>query len=196
LGRILLITPNFMTRSYKNFWSLNTDEAVVIGILRDYTAKNIEIFMPANAQMKDVDLAVINLLNNKVCTIQIKGSRAYDPKKKESEKFGDGSGCWFSFHKDVIQKNSVDCFVFLCYILENNLKTGKKTISPHTITIPTKELRQLCNENKIVSKKGIYNFSIWVNPTTKKVSEFRDEEYDLSDYLDKKGTEKINIFLE
>ncbi len=29
--------------SYKNFWSLNTDEAIVTGILRDKTSNDIEV---------------------------------------------------------------------------------------------------------------------------------------------------------
>jgi hypothetical protein len=41
-----------MNKSYKNFWSLNTDEAVVTGILRDETPKEVEVLMPLNAQMK------------------------------------------------------------------------------------------------------------------------------------------------
>lgn len=47
--------------AYKNFWSLNTDEAVVSGILRDQTNKNLEVLMPMNAQMKGVDLVLMNV---------------------------------------------------------------------------------------------------------------------------------------
>ena len=84
-----------MGRAYKNFWSLNTDEAVVSGILRECTPKNIEVLMPANAQMKDTDLVLMNMDNKKVLKIQVKGSRAYEPRKSEVVKFGDGSGGWF-----------------------------------------------------------------------------------------------------
>lgn len=49
--------------AYKNFWSLNTDEAVVTGILRENTDKEIEVFMPLNAQMKDLDKNGFEKLN-------------------------------------------------------------------------------------------------------------------------------------
>ena len=47
--------------AYKNFWSLNTDEAVVTGILREHTPKEIDVLMPINAQMKDIDLGLLLL---------------------------------------------------------------------------------------------------------------------------------------
>ena len=55
-----------MAKAYKNFWSLNTDEAIVAGILRDETLKNVEVLMPLNAQMKGIDLFLMNLKNKKV----------------------------------------------------------------------------------------------------------------------------------
>ena len=80
-----------MGKAYKNFWSLNTDEAVVAGILRDETTKNIEVLFPLNAQMKGVDLVLMNIENKKSVTVQIKGSRAYEPRKSEIKKYGAGS---------------------------------------------------------------------------------------------------------
>lgn len=68
-----------MSKAYKNFWSLNTDEAVVTGILRDGLEKDIEVFMPINAQMKDLDLMLFNVKNKKSISIQVKVSRAYEP---------------------------------------------------------------------------------------------------------------------
>ena len=32
------------------------------GILRENTAKDVEVLMPINAQMKDIDLVLMNLL--------------------------------------------------------------------------------------------------------------------------------------
>ena len=61
-----------MSHAYKNFWSLNTDEAVVTGILRGSTEKNTEVLMPINAQMKDIDLVLYNVENRKNITIQVK----------------------------------------------------------------------------------------------------------------------------
>ena len=74
--------------AYKNFWSLNTDEAVVSGILRDQTDKNIEVLMPMNAQMKGVDLVLMNVNTKKAITIQVKGSKAFEPKKNELKLVG------------------------------------------------------------------------------------------------------------
>jgi len=181
--------------AYKNFWSLNTDEAVVIGILREGTPKNIEVFMPANAQMKDIDLVIMNMKNKKAVTVQVKGSRAYEPKKSEVEKFGDGSGGWFYFNKKVVHKSSADIFIFLVYVLEENKKAGRRNIHPHIVVIPTRELKILCKKYKRPGMRGMYNFFLWVNPTKKKALEFRDKIYDLSKYLDRKGIEKLNAKL-
>src|SRR3989338_6383381 len=80
-----------MGRAYKNFWSLNTDEAIVIVILRDHTFKNIEVLMPLNAQMKDIDLVLMAIDNKKTLKIQVKGSRAYEPTKNEVLEYKEGS---------------------------------------------------------------------------------------------------------
>jgi hypothetical protein len=72
-----------MTKSYKNFWSLNTDEAVVSTLIRDFFDKNnVEVFMPLNAQMKDIDLILINMESQKVISLQVKGSKGFDHDKK------------------------------------------------------------------------------------------------------------------
>ena len=101
-----------MGKAYKNFWSLNTDEAVVTGILRDSTHKNVEVLMPANAQMKDTDLVLMNVDNKKAVKIQVKGSRAYEPSKSDILKYGDGSASWFYFKKEVVQKSTADFLFF------------------------------------------------------------------------------------
>jgi len=85
-----------MWRAYKNFRSLNTDEAVVTGILRDSTAKNVEVFMPINAQMKYTDLVLMNMDNNKVLKIQVKGSRAYGTFKERS------SNVWLGVYRSIL----------------------------------------------------------------------------------------------
>ena len=65
-----------MSISYKNFWSLNTDEAVVTGILKSETEKEVEVLMPLNAQMKGVDLFLMNIKNKRIFSVKVKGSRA------------------------------------------------------------------------------------------------------------------------
>ena len=184
-----------MGSAYKNFWSLNTDEAVVTGILRDSTPKAIEVLMPLNAQMKDIDLILMNLENKKVLKIQVKGSRAYEPKKSEVVKYGEGSGGWFYFKRKVVNDSSADYFIFLVYVLEENTKTGRRIIMPHTLTIPTKELNELCKKHKKIGKGEMYSFYFWVNPANKKSFEFRDELYDTTKYLDKRGLNELNYEL-
>lgn len=175
-----------MGKAYKNFWSLNTDEAVVSGILQDVD-KNAEILMPLNAQMKGIDLVLLNTKSKKIKTIQVKGSRAYEPRKNEIKKFGAGSAGWFFFKSEVINKATADYFVFLIYVLEEVKKIGKRIIEPHTITIPTKKLKELSEKNKRVHGSERYSFLIWINPKTKEAFDFRDEKIDFSEYLDRNG---------
>jgi len=180
-----------MGTSYKNFWSLNTDEAVVTGILRGETPKNVDVLMPINAQMKDVDLVLMNFSDKKTITIQVKGSKAYEPKKKEVEKYGDGSTGWFFLKKEIIHRSEADYFIFLIYVLTENKKTGRRFIEPHTITIPTKKLQALCKKHK-TPHPDRYSFYFWVNPKKKIAFDWRDKEYDVTEYLDKNGFEKLN----
>lgn len=184
-----------MGKAYKNFWSLNTDEAVVAGILRDETNKNIEVLMPMNAQMKDIDLVAVNVKRDKLTTIQVKGSRAYEPKKKETEKYGDGSGGWFFFPRRVLNKSSAEWFIFLIYAIEQSTKKGRRILKPHTITIPTKIIKKLAQKHKRPHGSDMYSFYFWVNPKTKKSFDFRDDIYYVSEYLDRKGFEKLNKIL-
>ena len=181
-----------MGRAYKNFWSLNTDEAVVTGILRDSTPKNIEVLMPINAQMKDTDLVLMNMNSNKTMKIQVKGSRAYEPSKAEVEKYGDGNAGWFFIKKDTIHKSTADYFIFLVYVLEDSKQKGRRMINPHTITIPTKRLIELCKKNKKSGKSDKYNFFLWVNPKEKTSFCYKDAFIDFTKFLDKKGLEEFN----
>ncbi len=181
-----------MGKAYKNFWSLNTDEAVVAGILRNETDKKIEVLMPLNAQMKDIDLFLINIKSKKVLTLQVKGSRAFEPSKHNVKCYGYGSNGWFFFHRDVIHKSTADYFIFLIYILEQSDKTGRKDIVPHTITIPTHKIKELCKKYKRAGKGDRYNFFFWVNPKTKEAFDFKDKRYFVSKFLDKKGFQKLN----
>ena len=181
-----------MGKAYKNFWSLNTDEAVVAGILRNGTAKHIEVLMPLNAQMKDVDLVLFNTRNKKSLTIQIKGSRAYEPGKNLTRKYGDGSGGWFYFPARVINKSSADYFIFLIYVIEQSYKAGRRYLEPHTITVPTREIKRLGKKYKKLGKGSRYNFFLWVNPIEKTAFDFQYKKYYLSKFLDKSGFNKLN----
>lgn len=180
-----------MVKAYKNFWSLNTDEAVVTGILRSETKKVVEILMPMNAQMKGVDLVLMNVVNKKTITIQVKGSRAFDPKKSETEKFGDGSTGWFFLKTSTVDKATADWFIFLIYVLQVSPKTGRRNIESHTITIPAVKIKKFCKTYK-TPHPDRYSFYFWVNPTKKEAFDFRDKHYDVSEYLDKNGFTKLN----
>jgi hypothetical protein len=179
--------------SYKNFWSLNTDEVVVTGILRDYFKKKAEVFMPLNTQLKDIDLLVTNLRNRKIVSIQVKGSRAYEPKKNERKKYGEGSAGWFFLPKKVISRCTADYFIFLIYVIEEQRNKGRKELKTHTITIKPDELGKICKERKILHKR--YSFYIWINPNKEKAFDFRDEkkrgQINLDKYLDEKGLKSI-----
>lgn len=178
--------------AYKNFWSLNTDEAVVSGILRDATSKDVDVLMPLNAQMKGVDLYLINVKTKKVITIQVKGSRAYEPRKSEVKKYGQGSAGWFFFSKEVVSEATADYFCFLIYVIEDSSNKGRRVIKPHTVLISTKKLQGVCKKYKRTHGSGRYSFFIWVNPKERKAFDFRDDMMDLSPYLDKEGFRLIN----
>lgn len=183
-----------MSRAYKNFWSLNIDESIVSGVLRDETEKDIEVLMPMNAQMKGVDLVLMNIKNKKTVSIQVKGSKAFEPRKKEIEKFGTGSVGWFFLDSNIINKASAEYFIFLIYVIEQSFKNGRRYIEPHTITIPATKIKELSEKNK-KPHPNRYSFYFWVNPKTKEAFDFRDNRYDVSEYLDKKGFEKLNKVL-
>lgn len=193
-----------MLKSYKNIWSLNTEEAIVAGILRAETKKHVEIFVPLNAQMKDIDLVLINNDNKKIRTVQVKGSRAYEGNKTQIEEFGYGSFGWVDIKKSVIENSNADFFVFIVYVLEqfNENRGGKVYIRHHTITIPNSELKRLVSEYKKPRKgKDLYSFSFWVNPKTESAKDFRDPKKerecgDFSAFLDKKGLAKLSKSLE
>ncbi|PJA90302.1 MAG: hypothetical protein CO137_00590 [Candidatus Magasanikbacteria bacterium CG_4_9_14_3_um_filter_32_9] len=177
--------------AYKNFWSLNTDEAVVSGILRDQTDKNIEVLMPMNAQMKGVDLVLMNVNTKKAITIQVKGSKAFEPKKNELKLYGHGNIGWFFLDEKTILNATAEYFIFLVYIIEENVKIGRRTLSPHSIVIPTEKLQKLTREYKKIHGKR-YSYYFWVNPKTKEAFDIRDKHFYVSEYLDEIGYEKLN----
>ena len=188
-----------MSKAYKSFWSLNPDEAVVTGVLRDGLEKDIEVFMPINAQMKDLDLMLFNVKNKKSISIQVKGSRAYEPSESDIDNYGVGSCGWFFLKKDTIEKSTADYFIFLVYVINQSKKTGRRTIEPHTITISASEMTELSRKYKTVHKsKGgpMYSYYFWVTPKTKEAFDLREKRnnkvYSLGEYLDEKGFKRLN----
>lgn len=177
--------------AYKNFWSLNTDEAVVTGILRNKTDKAIDVLMPINAQMKGIDLVLMNMATKKSLTIQVKGSRAYEPKKSETARFGHGNGGWFYLDKESIFDAIADYFIFLVYVIEEDIKAGRRRLSPHSIVIPTKTLQDLTRKYKNIEGNRL-NYFLWVDPINKIAFDFRDQKYLLTEFLDENGYSEIN----
>ena len=180
-----------MGKAYKNFWSLNTDEAVVSGILRDETPNDLEILMPMNAQMKGIDLVLMNINTKKSITLQVKGSRAFEPKKIEVARYGQGNAGWFYLDEKIIFSATADYFIFLIYVLEEHNKLGRRIIRPHSIVLPTKKLQALTKKHKTIHGSR-YSYYFWINPKTKKAFEFRDEFFYVTEFLDKKGFKKLN----
>lgn len=179
-----------MGLAYKNFWSLNTDEAVVAGILRDQTDKNVDVLMPMNGQMKGVDLVLMNFENKKTITIQVKGSRAFEPRKKELNMYGYGNVGWFFLEEKTIFEATAEYFIFLVYVIEENVKIGRRSITPHSIVIPTKDLQNLTKKYK--TKHNRYSYYFWINPKTKEAFDIRDNKFYLNEYLDGVGYLKLN----
>jgi hypothetical protein len=182
--------------AYKNFWSLNTDEAIAAGILRNKTPKDTEVLIPLNAQMKGIDLYLISNKTKKLVTIQVKGSRAYEPKNSETKKYGEGSAGWFFFKKEVVIDGTADYFCFLIYVLEEDKKQGRRLIKPHTILIPTKVLKENSLKYKDSHGDNRFSYKIWVNPSKKEAFDFRDENkkgrFSFDNFLDNSGFLLIN----
>lgn len=186
-----------MLKSYKNFWSLNTEEVIVANILRKNTKKEIEVYLPLNAQMKDIDLVMVNLKNKITKTIQVKGSRAYEGNKKQINEYEYGSYSWIDLNIDSLKKSIADYFIFMIYVLNQQNMNGKGSIyiTHHTITISKDELINKAKRYK-KSGQGKYRFQIWINPKKKKAFDFvnlknKDKNEDFSNYLDEKGLEKL-----
>ena len=102
----------------KNIWTLNVDELLVAdNIKQNFKKKEYEVFFPLNSQMKDIDLLFVDLKTNKFNTIQVKGSRTYQPKVAQTKKYGDGSAAWFVIKKDAIfeTSNKIDFFIFVLH---------------------------------------------------------------------------------
>lgn len=179
-----------MGLAYKNIWSLNTDEAVVTGILRDELPKNIEVLMPLNAQMKGVDLVVMNVETKKAITIQVKGSRAFEPSKNELKKYGHGNVGWFFLDEKTISSATADFFIFLVYVIDEDTNLGRRTLSPHSIVIQTNKLKELTLQYKKVHGNR-YSYYFWINPKSKESFDIRDEKFTVSECLDKIGFAKL-----
>ena len=159
--------------------------------MKESLKKSIEVFMPLNSQLKWIDLIIFNLSNRKIITIQVKGSKAYEPDKREIAKYGEGSTGWFFIKESKIKNCRADYFIFIIYVI--NVKNGRRGIEPHIITIKPGDLYHICKKHKILHTN--YSFYIWINPTKNKAFDYRDKTkkgiIKLEKYLDKTGLNQI-----
>ena len=87
----------------RNDWSVDVDEAIVIDkITKDKTLKDYQVFIPTSRNLKDVDLLLYNLKNQKCKSIQVKGSTSFTPQKSETKKYGMGVTTWTQLKKKQI----------------------------------------------------------------------------------------------
>ncbi len=188
--------------SVRNFWSLNTDEAIVIGLLKKNLSNDIEIFMPMNSQMKDIDLVAINTKSNRLVKIQVKASKAYLPSKSQTKNFNSGSGTFITIKSSAINNSTADYFVLLLYGIDqaNENTLGKIITTPYTLIIPKNDFIKKINEYKNKPKNDSYMFHFWINSEGKRVFDWRDlkkeKHYgDYSEFLDDSGLERVIKFL-
>lgn len=170
----------------KNLWTLNVDELLVSDMLkRNFKKGSFEVFFPLNAQMKDVDLILLNLKSNKVNSIQVKGSRTWEPRLSEVKRYGNGGATWFKIAKDTIFKpsNRIDYFVFVLHGFQDG--ELKKEIKIDFLVLPLKNFRRIC-EQKATRKGNAYHFFIWIDTKNKRAFDFNNKDgkiFPFSKYL-------------
>lgn len=93
--------------------------------------------------------------------------------------------------KKTIFEATAEYFIFLVYVIEEETKISRRLLRPHSIVIPTKKLQELTKKYKTLH--GVrYSYYFWVNPKTKESFDTRDKKYYVTEYLDKKGYDKLN----
>lgn len=166
---------------------MNIDETLVADKLKSVFSKSdYEVFMPLNTQMRDIDLLLVKLGHYKTYSIQVKGSRTYEPKISETKKYGYGSAAWFRIAKNSIVKtqNKISCFVFVLHSFSDT--DIKKSISINYLVIPSRDLLKITGK-KHLRKGDFYHFFIWVDPKDKRAFDFNNSGgnvIQLSKYLD------------
>jgi len=159
--------------SLKNHWSLNIDEALAADRIKRELTRQFEVFFPTNAQLKNIDLILFNLSTKKSRTIQVKGSRTYEPSKAEVNKYGGGRTAWVTITKDQIlkTKNEIDFFIIVLHSLVDS-KT-RKEIQNDFLVVPARDMRKIVSKKK-VRRGGKYHFFIWIDPQNKRSFDFNN----------------------
>ena len=169
----------------KNFWSLNVDEAILSDKLNKMLGKDYQVFFPVNSQLKDIDLIIYNLKTGQAKSIQVKGSRTYDPRPSELKRYGDGRSSWHVINKDSIfnPKNQIDFFIFVLHL--GDITTTNRRVVQKYIIIPIGDFRELTNK-KQVRNDDKYHYFFWLNSGSKTILEINNkvnQEIDYTKYL-------------
>ena len=165
---------------------MNIDEALVADRLREITKKTeYEVFMPLNSQMKNIDLLLVKLKGYKSTSIQVKGSRTYEPKKSEVMRFGEGSAAWFIITAEAIFNfvNNVDYFIFVLHSYGDS--ETKKTIEVNYLIVPIRDFQEI-TEKKAIRKGDKYHYYFWIDSRGNRSIEFNNpngKTFSFSKYL-------------
>jgi len=159
----------------KNVWSLNVDEALTADeINHKLGKKRYEVFFPANAQLKDIDLLLLDLKTNKIKTMQVKGSRTYEPQPIQRKRYGEGSSAWIMIPKKSLENpsNKVDYHIIVLHnLIDSKIK---KQIKINYLIIPSVEFKNILSKKK-VNNRGMYNFFIWIDDKGKRSFDFHED---------------------
>ncbi len=170
----------------KNLWSLQIDELVVTETLKSILGRRYEVFIPLNSMLADIDLLLMNLNSRRCITLQVKGSRTYEPRKTETVRYGNGSATWFTLRKDRIFQptNQIDFYIFVLHSFQDD--STKKSIVIDFLVVPTKEFRNICLKKKTRGGGNRYDFFIWIDPRGKRAFDIEGgagTELEMSKYL-------------
>jgi hypothetical protein len=160
----------------KNVWSLQVGEVLVADLIKKHLGKDYEVFIPLNNQLKNVDLAVINLKTKKLVTIQVKESREYH--------LGMADG-WIGISKNKVLDKVADFYVFLVYTAKEDGHKMKMTY--RTLVVPAEVLLEK-SHHKNESKGG---FDYYFKFDNNKAWEDREKPTDYSEYIDNFNLLKI-----
>lgn len=172
----------------KNFWSLNVSEALVADKIKTKLGKEYMVFFPIKANLKDIDLVLMNLVKGSTKTIQVKSSRAHVPLKYEASRYGEGSTGWIQISKKCISDSTykIDYFILVSHSIYNDGKRLK--IDVHYFVIPSSDLKDIVSRKKLL-KSGGYDFFLWMDRQGKRYFDFnvkdKSKTIDLKPYLEK-----------
>lgn len=62
-------------------------------------------------------MVLMNIDTKKAVTMQVKGSKAFEPKKNELKKYGHGNVGWFCLEEKTIFGATAEYFIFLIYVI-------------------------------------------------------------------------------